>query len=238
MERLARERFGDMPAGEPALVTLPALEPTKGRRVLLVDKPDATQTYFRIGAIGFDRTNPDIPYVDVVNTVLGGRFTSWLNTELRVKRGLTYGVSSGFSRFRQPGDFKISSFTGNENTGQAIDLALEQLERLHTKGITQEELDSAKAYVLGQSPLRYETAGQVAATAAELEFYKLGADYLRNYYAKVADMTLEDVKRVVPKYFPREHLVFTLVGKAEVVAPMLNKYGDKVETKRVTDPGF
>jgi len=71
-----------------------------GSKLLLVDKPDSTQTYFRVGNLGIARTNPDRVIIEIVNTLFGGRFTSMINTELRIKSGLTYGAGSGFVQWK------------------------------------------------------------------------------------------------------------------------------------------
>ena len=89
--------------------------------MLLVDKPDATQTYFMIGNIGIAGINPDRGPIDVVNTLFGGRFTSLFNTELRIKSGYSYGAYSYFDELRAPGPFIMSTFTKNATTEQAID---------------------------------------------------------------------------------------------------------------------
>jgi zinc protease len=98
-------------------------------RVLLVNKENATETTFYIGAPGIRRNNPDYVAVQVINTVLGGRFTSWLNDELRVNSGLTYGARSSFTPLKSAGSFAISTFTKTATTTQAIDLALKVLDK-------------------------------------------------------------------------------------------------------------
>ena len=90
-----------------------------GRRVLLVDSPGSSQTYFWLGNVGVDRRYSGRPALDLVNTLYGGRFTSILNTELRIKSGLSYGASSRFTRGSVPGEFAIRSFTQTDNTAKA-----------------------------------------------------------------------------------------------------------------------
>ena len=136
--------------------------PVKGKRLLLIDKPDATQTYFAFGNIGTTVNDPDRVAIRVVNTVFGGRFTSLLNEALRVESGLTYGAQSSFDLRKAPGTFGIYSFTRNETTVQAIDLALQLLQKLHKEGLTPEQLASAKSYIKGQFPPSIETSSQLA----------------------------------------------------------------------------
>jgi zinc protease len=161
-----------------------------------------------------------------------------LNTELRIKTGLTYGARSSFSQRLRPGPFSISTYTENATTEKAIDLALEVLRRLHEKGITEQELKSAKEYLKGQFPPSIETTDQLAALIAQLEFYGLGAGEVNDYYAKVDSMTVADARRVIKQYFPLDNLVLVLVGKASAIQAVAKKYAPKVDEKQISQPGF
>src|SRR5262249_6383503 len=153
LKRGVTQRFGGwrraiaaaLPVDEPARV--------RGRRVLLVDSPDSAQTYFWIANVGVNKRYAEHAALDLVNTLYGGRFTSILNTELRIRSGLSYSARASFTRTTAAGEFAIRSFTDTENTGTALDLSLETLTRLKTAGVSSEMLDSARAYVLGQYPL-------------------------------------------------------------------------------------
>ncbi len=226
------------PAKAALASSVPDAPPVTGKRLLLVDKPDATQTFFRIGNVGIARTNPDRLGIIVVNTLFGGRFTSWLSTELRIKNGLTYGAGSFFDERVGRGPFAINSFTPNATTERCIDLALEVLKRLHEKGITEEELKSAKSYIKGQFPPTIETSDQLARTIAELEFYGLDEREINTFSAKIDGMTLADAKRIVQQYFPLDNLVFVLIGKASEIEPVAKKYAPKMDSKSISQPGF
>jgi hypothetical protein len=154
--------------------------------VLLVDKPGATQTYFWLGNVGASRTDPARTAQSVVNTLLGGRFTSMLNTELRIKSGLSYGASSSFTRFAQPGAFSIESYTETGKTWSALDLALATLDRLHSDGVEAAALASGKSYLLGQFPTTLETNGQLAARLTDLLLYNLGPEDVDGYATRIA----------------------------------------------------
>jgi zinc protease len=220
---------------------LPVLKPAariSGRRVLLVDSPGAVQTYFWIGNVGVDRRYSGRPALDLMNTLYGGRFTSILNTELRIKSGLSYGASSRFTRGTVPGEFSIRSFAQTDNTGKALDLTLETLERLKHGEVTPEMLDSARAYVLGQFPLQLETAANWASTLADLEFYGLGKDYIEGYAPALAKVDLAESAAVTADAFPRPtDLVIVLVGDAAKIRETAAKYGPVTEMK-ISDPDF
>ncbi len=238
MERLLGDRFNAWPAKSAPAQTVPDPAPQNGKRLLLVDKPDSTQTFYRVGNIGIARTNQDRVYIDVVNTLFGGRFTSMLNSELRIKTGLTYGAGSFFDERKSRGPFVISTFTKNEMTERAIDMTLEILKRLHEKGITEEELKSAKTYIKGQYPPEIETSDQLAALIAELEFYGLDEREVNELYNKIDAMTVADAKRIIDQYYPKDNLVFVLIGKADEIQPVVRKYAPKVDTKSISEPGF
>jgi predicted Zn-dependent peptidase len=238
MEKLLTDRFAAWPARPVPASALPEPAAVQGKRLLLVDKPDATQTFFRIGNVGISRTNPDRVWIEVVNTLFGGRFTSMLSTELRIKNGLTYGAGSAFNERKARGPFFINTFTPNDTTEKCMDMALDVLKRLHEKGITEEDLKSAKTYIKGQFPTDIETTDQLAARIADLEFYGLDERDVNTYYAKIDAMTLADSQRIIKQYFPLENLVFVLVGKASQIETVAKKYASVMDRKSVSQPGF
>lgn len=238
---MAQKLEGKFGAWRKAALPLPiAAAPAKatGRTVLLVDKPGATQTYFWLGNVGASRTDPARTTQSVVNTVFGGRFTSMLNTELRIKSGLTYGASAGFDRGLQPGAFSISSFTETSKTVEAIDMALATLARLHQDGLSAEQLQSARSYILGQFPPTLETNGQIAARLADMLFHGLGPDDVNEYATRVAQVDAEAARKAIEQSFPRPgDLAIVLIGDAEKIRDAVNKYGPVTEMK-LTDPRF
>lgn len=237
-EQLLAGKFGSWADRAAPAISVPDAPVFQGRKLLLVDKPDSTQTFYQIGNLGIARTNPDRIFVQVINTLFGGRFTSMLNSALRIQSGLTYGARSTFSQRRARGQFAISTFTPNASTERAIDMTLDVLKRLHEKGITDEELKSAKSYVKGQFPPTIETSDQLAAQIAQLEFYGLNESDINDFYAKVDSMTMADAQRVIKQYFPLDNLVFVLIGKADEIQAAAKKYAPKLDTKTITQPGF
>lgn len=198
-------------------------------RVLLVNKPDAIETTFLIGGAGIARNDPDYVPLQVVNTVLGGRFTSWLNDELRVNSGLTYGANSSFTTLAQTGTFAISSFTAQPKTADALALAHKTYQRLWDKGIDQATLDSAKAYVKGQFPPRYETSEQLAGLLGDMYANQVGREQIDNFSKSVDSLTPAKAKALVDKHFPRNQLQTVLIGKAEAIRDVAKQYGDVTE---------
>jgi zinc protease len=215
---------------------IPSLDFNNGR-ILLVNKNDANETTFLIGGKGISRSNPDFTEIQVVNTILGDRFTSWLNEELRINSGLTYGARSTFIPYNNTGTFFVSTFTGNENTEKAIDLALQVLNRLHTSGITDKVLSSAKSYIKGQFPPDYETSDALTNLLTAMHYYGFDDSYINNFEKKVDELTVAKANEITKKYFPKENLQFVLIGKASEIKEVVKKYGEITE-KEITEDGF
>jgi predicted Zn-dependent peptidase len=206
-------------------------------RVLLVNKGDALESTFLIGGKGISRDNPDYVGVTVINTILGGRFTSWLNDELRINAGLTYGAGSRFTRFSAAGLFQISTFTRTATTREAIDLALKTYARLWEQGIDQETLDSAKAYVKGQFPPRYETSSQLAALLSDMFLYGMNDSFINDFESNVDGLTLDITRRLISEHFPKENYQLVIIGNAEEIADVAAAYGE-LEQVDINAVGF
>ena len=232
------ETFGNLPAAgsdlEPLAEPLTAID----GRVLLIDKPGATQTYFWIGNLGVAIDYPERPALDIANTLFGGRFTSMLNTALRVESGLTYGARSVLIRPSRQGSLGISSYTRTDASVEAIDMALEVLDTLRSEGVDEDMLRSARNYLLGLYPMRFETARQLARQFAMLEFYSLGTAYVDGYANALRAVTIESVAATVDAVYPaRDELVFVILGDAAVIRDDMRRYGTLYELS-IADPMF
>jgi len=232
------EAFVDWRPATEALPDVEAPAPQVGRRVLLVDKPGATQSYFWIGNVGVSVHYPQRAELNIANTLFGGRFTSMLVDEMRTKAGLTYGVRSSLLRPSQPGSFAIVSYTKTDTTVVAIDLAIELLARLRNDGFDDELITSGKNYILGQFPPRLETAEQLANQFAALQAAGLDESFINDYGAAVAGAAGEDIRAVIAEVYPQvDNLVFVIIGDAEQLRDAVAKYGPVTEMP-ITDPRF
>jgi zinc protease len=236
LEKSVRRAFGGMARAPAALPPVPVAPRVEGRRVLLVDLPEASQTYFWIGNVGVARSFPQRAALDIVNTLYGGRFTSILNTELRIKSGLTYGASSAFNRATAPAEFAISSFTQTDNTGKAIDMVFETLAALRAGTIAPDTLQSARSYVLGQYPLRLETAANWAGTLADLEFFGLDRRWIEDYGPALTAVTPDDARLVISSAFPApENVAVVMIGDAAKIRETARRYGPVTEVALVQE---
>lgn len=230
--------LGDWRAASASLPDIPVPENAPGNRVLLVDKPGATQSYFWIGNIGVARDYAQRAELDIANTVFGGRFTSMLNTALRIESGLTYGARAVLVRPSQPGSVGISSYTRTDATVEAIDMALDVQDTLRMTGIPEDAILSAQNYILGQFPTGLETATQLAGEYVTLEFYGLGKEWIDDYVQAIRAVTPESIAAVIDEVYPgRDDLVFVLLGDAEQVRDAVTRYGSVTEMS-ITEPQF
>jgi zinc protease len=221
---LVRKRFArwrGRPGPEPELPPVPPI----GRAVVVVDKPDLTQTQLRIASPGFARASPDYLPGVVAGAVLGGGFTSRLNEALRVNRGLTYGVRSRFSPSRAGGLFVVSTYTKNETAGEVVEVALAEIARFREGGPDEEELARTKSYLCGLFPLSLETHEQLAEKLTDLELYGLPDDEIALFRERVTAVSAEACRDVARRYFPGERGVVVAVGPAKVLAPALERFG-------------
>ena len=227
-----RQTFGAWkadPEAVPVRVAAPA--PVTARRVLLVDKPDATQTQIRFGNVSISRSHPDYLVAQVGNTILGGGFTSRLIEELRIKLSLTYSAWSMFAARLRGGDFRIGTFTKSPTTLLTLHVAMKVLSEFRHAPPDAKALQKAKEYLSGQFPLRLESPEALAARLAELEFHGLPEDELTTYQSRVRAVSAAEVAAVAARDMPSpEEVAIVVVGKAaEVKGPLEEAFG-KVQT--------
>ena len=190
-------------------------------RVYLVDKPDAAQSVINIGWPGVDRRSPDFPALMVMNTMLGGSFTSRLNMNLREKRGYSYGARSGFTFRRAPGPFTASAAVRTDVTDSSLVQFFSELRRIRGERVSADELARARAYVELGLPGSLESTAQVAGQVAELQVFGLTLAELPRFAMAVRRVTAADVQRVAQTWLTPDRATVVVVGDlAKVRAPI------------------
>jgi zinc protease len=166
------------------------------------------------GGAGIKRDDPDFFAAYVLNHVLGGQgFAARLMTEVREKRGLTYGIGSNLVPVNLAETWQGSFSSANEKVAEAITVIREVWADVAANGVTPEELDAAKTYLTGSFPLRFDGNGRIANVLVGMMSEGLPASYVNDRNGYIEAVTLEDVKRVAKRLMKPDGLRFVVVGK-------------------------
>ncbi len=213
--------FGDWTGAGAAPAPAPPAPWARGTEIHVVDKPGAPQSEIRIGAIGVSRATPDYFPLTVLNTLLGGAFTSRLNSVLREEKGLTYGAFSRFHMGVRPGPFVARTAVHTPATAEAVADILREIGRLRDEVVPAAELERAKAYTALELPRRFETAAGRGARMAELAQHGLAPDTYDGYVEGILAVSADDVRRVARRYLEPSELAVVIAGSFETIAPAL-----------------
>jgi zinc protease len=197
----------------------------EGTVVHIVDRPGSVQSEIRLGHVGVDRHHADYFPLLVMNTILGGAFTSRLNMSLRERHGFTYGARSAFDFRRRPGPFSVSVAVASDVTARAIEEAWKEIGQLREDGPTPQELDSARDYLRGVLPLRLQTTSALASRLAGLAVFDLPDDYFASYRDHIAAVSRDDVLRVAREAVRPDAMAIIVVGDAGQVEAPLRELG-------------
>lgn len=177
------------------------------------------QSVVLFGQQGIRRDDPDFFAAFVLNHMLGGQgFASRLMTEVREKRGLTYGINTYLAPMDLAETWQGSFASANEKVAEAIDVVRDEWARVAAEGVTEAELVAAKTYLTGSYPLRFDGNGPIAGILVGMQLDGLPVEYLDNRNALIEAVTLEDVKRVAARLMAPDALRFVIVGQPQGVA--------------------
>ncbi|MCB0356224.1 MAG: insulinase family protein [Bdellovibrionales bacterium] len=226
IEQSITKAFSQWKADKVQGIDYPLFPKISGVNIKLIDKSDLAQSQIRIGHKSIKRTNPDFLKLRLASVVLGGGgFSSRLMSRVRKERGLTYGISSYFGAEKDFGLFTISTFTRHDKVGETVAETLAVLEKFKKEGITQGELDLAKAYAKGIFPQALETAESFANNLLLLRFYHINDDYLKDYYKNINSISLEDVNEAIEKYLSPENLKILVYAPKKKTIDQLRPIG-------------
>lgn len=208
------EVFGDLPNTEPPQ-PVKNIAVAKGPLVKVIDR-DIPQSIVVFGHDGILRNDPDFIPAFVMSQILGGGgFASRLTTEVREKRGLTYGIGFGLAPLDHAGLYIGSVSTRNEKAGETLAIVKETLKKMADEGPTQAELDDIKTYLTGSYALRFDSNSKIAGQLLGLQQQNLGIDYVNVRNSKVEALTLDQVKAQAKRLIHAEGLIVTIVGRPE-----------------------
>jgi len=224
VERRVRSIFGPWQRGDIPVTEYGPVPPAKGRTIYLVDKPSAPQSSFRIGGVGVARSTPDYFAIEVMNTILGGSFTSRLNQNLRETHGYTYGAFSGFSMRRRPGPFVAEAEIVAAKTDSALLQFMAELKAIRDP-VPEDELTRAKQLLQLQLPGDFETTRSIASRLVPVAVYDLPLDFYNEYVGRIGAVTRSDVERVARETIDPDSLDIVIVGDSKLVEPALKALG-------------
>jgi predicted Zn-dependent peptidase len=219
IERRAKALFGSWARADVPSVTA-ANATNKATTLVLVDKPGAAQSSFRIGGIGAARSTKDFFALQVMNTMLGGSFGSRLNQNLREKHGYTYGANSGFSYRRSAGPFTASAEVVTAKTDSALTEFLRELTAIRDT-VPTDELERAKRYLQLGLPQAFETTRGIAGQLLPLVTYDIPLDFYNTAVQRIGAVTQADIQRVAREYIDPSKLTLVIVGDKKVIEPGL-----------------
>ena len=211
MKEKLENAFGAWRGTAGAAPALPPIVQLDKRTITIVDKPGAPQTEIRIGRVGAARTTEDYYALTVMNTILGGSFSSRLNQNLREEHGYTYGAGSSFGFRVLPGPFLAASGVQAAVTDSALLEFMKELKGINVQ-VPDAELERAKNYISLGFPAEFQTVGDLADKLEELVIYDLPADYYSQYVRRIQAVTAADVQRVAKRYIDPAKMSIVLVG--------------------------
>ncbi|MBK8550596.1 MAG: insulinase family protein [Ignavibacteria bacterium] len=211
----------------PELETKPLIPAHKEKtKVYLTEKKGAVQSSIKTGHIGISRGNPDFIPVNVMNTMLGGYFTSRINKNLREVNGYTYGARSVFYSNKFSGDFSVMTEVKNNITADTVKEILKEINDIRNDLVSEDELQNVKNYISGSFPLQLETPNAIASKVINLKLYDLEEDYYNTYIQRVNRLSMGEIRDAAVKYLHPEKLVISIAGNVKEIEDDMKVFGE------------
>jgi len=209
--KMAEAVFGSWSAAGGS-TAIPPVPPTPQRKIVLVDKPGSPQTALLTFGVGMERKSPDYPAATVMNTMLGGLFSSRINMNLREEHGYTYGALSFFWFYRGTGPFVSGALVRQDVTAPAAEQLFKELDGIRTRPLTDAELRMAKDNIIRSLPGNFESARGVNGQLSDLWTFGLPLEYYTRLPAQIEGVTSADAQAAAAKYVRPENLLVIAVG--------------------------
>ncbi|MGZ3376005.1 MAG: M16 family metallopeptidase [Phenylobacterium sp.] len=226
---LAEKTYGGWAKPATPLPAPPVIDPQAKPRAIVIDLPGTGQAAVNLAKAGIARSDPDFYPAIVANTLLGGGYSSRLNLEIRVKRGLSYGASSALSANRTTGSFRAAAQTKNETAPQVLDLMVEQMTSLGAAPASADELTARKSNLVGSYGRRLATTGGLADTLGNLALYGVPLDEITHYTTRVEAVTPAQVQAFSARVLDPAKASVIIAGDAKTFAAALKAKRPDVE---------
>lgn len=198
---------------------------TSGRHIYIVDRPGSAQSEIRVGRVAVARSTDEYYPLVVLNTVLGGSFTSRLNQKLREEKGYTYGAHSYFDMRRGPGPFEASAAVATAVTDSAVLEFVREIDRVGDEPVADDELTRARNYLALRLPQRFESDDDVARMLSGLVRYDVAPDFYSDYVSDVLAVTAGDVRRAADDELGSRDMAIVVAGDRAAIEEPLKRLG-------------
>jgi len=208
--------FGSLERSVKEVNKIESPKDVKERIIYLIDKPGSAQSVIMIGKIGASRLTKDYNALIVMNTILGGSFTSRLNNNLREEHGYTYGAGSRFLFRPVPGSFYATSSVQTEVTDKALIEFFKELNGIR-EPIPEDELNRGKNLVALSYPQNFQTVEDISYQLEEMMQYDLPKDYFNQYIDKMLNVSGDEIYNVAQQYITPDKMIVVVVGDKEKI---------------------
>jgi zinc protease len=237
MQAKLEQTLGNWKYTQPAVPAFPKVEDKTRPGIYLASKEDTTQTFFHVGELGGELRDKDYPALEVAADILGGGFHSRLFQSVRTKHGWAYNISADWSaNYDHPGTFVISGSTQSAHTVDTLKAIGEEIEKIRTTEVTDDELQTAKDTVLNGFVFNFDRPSKTINRLMIYQYYGYPKDFIFQYQKAIAGVTKADVLRVAQKYFQAKDLTYVAVGNPKDFGTPLASLGIKVEPIDLTIP--
>lgn len=237
MKAKLEKLFGDWTVKQPPVPPFPAVKAKPERGIFLANKTDVDQTFFSLGHLGGELRDKDFPALQVMADILGGGFHSRLFQQVRTKLGYAYAVSAYWgANYDHPGLFQISGSTKSASTVDTIKAIREEVEKIRTNEVTEEELKSAKDTVANSFVFNFDTPSKTLNRILRYDYFGYPRDFIDQYQRAIQAVTRADVLRVARAHLKPEEFTDVLVGNPQQFGTPLTVLGLSVTPIDLTIP--
>ena len=229
--------FADWKVEQPAVPAFPPVREKPAPGIYLASVPDVTQTFFQLGHLGGTFRDKDYPALEVMADILGGSFRSRLVKRVRTQLGYAYDISAAWTaNYGHPGVFVVSGSTKSATTTEALEVVREEIQKMRTAEVADDELQVAKDTVLNSFVFNFDSPGKTLSRMVNYDYYGYPADFIFQYQKAVAAVTKADILRVAKQYIKPENFSIVAAGKPQDFGRPLSALGLEVKTIDLTIP--
>ncbi len=230
---MASEKFNNWKSYKSCVIDIKANKLNDNNEIFVLDKKDFVQSDIFLGHLSLPLNNPDYIPMIVLNTIIGGTFTSRLNKRLREKSGYTYGISSTFNLKKNTGEFIVKTSVNTNVTANSTEIILDELRSIVNKIVPEEELVNAKNYIMGSFPLQMETSNSIAGSLLRLKFYEFEKDFYNTLFSKIEKLNVDDILNTARKHIHPENVIISIAGNADRFSKSMEQFGKVTVLKSI-----